>query len=153
MNRATLNPLFLGSDHAGFKLKEEIKSKLKEAGYEIIDLSPEVIDPQDDYPEIAEQVAKKVLTANGRGVLFCGSGNGVCLAANKIKGIRAALGYNIQAAKWSKTDENANILCLAGLVLNPDYAFSIVKHWLETAFSGEERHKRRIKKIKQLENL
>lgn len=143
--------IFIAADHAGFKLKDELKQKLKEMGFVIDDLTPEIPKPDDDYPQIALELAKKVVETTGQGILICGSGNGMSMAANKIKGIRAAVGYNTQSAKWSKNDENANVLCLAGLVLSPEYALTIVRHWLETPFSNEERHLKRIEEIKKLE--
>lgn len=145
------NTIYLGSDHAGFDLKETIFKYLKDNNYPVEDLSPGPPDPQDDYPDVAKKVAEKVLANQSLGVLLCGSGNGVCQAANKIKGIRASLGYNTQAAKWAKQDGNNNILCLAGRVLNPEYGWLIVKTWLATPFSGEERHQRRLEKIRKLE--
>lgn len=150
-----MNPLkstiYLGADHAGFELKEVILKYLKDNDYLVIDLSPGPPDPQDDYPDIAQKVAQKVLADQALGILLCGSGNGVCVAANKIKGIRASLGYNTQAAKWARQDGDNNILCLAGRVLSPEYATAIVKHWLETPPAAEKRHLRRIEKIKKLE--
>lgn len=147
-----MSTIYIGADHAGFDLKEKVAAKLKENGHEVEDLTPAPIDLDDDYPGVAEKVAKAVLANNAKGILLCGSGNGICVAANKIKGIRAALGYNIQAAKWAREHLDANILCLAGRVLNPDYANVIVKDWLATPFTGEERHVRRIGQIKKLES-
>jgi len=148
-----INPILLAADHAGFKLKNELKQKLTEQNFKLDDLTPKLLKPDDDYPDVAQILAKKVQETDGRGILICGSGNGVCLAANKVKGIRAALGYNTQSAKWASEHLNANVLCLAGAILSPEYAISIVKHWLETPFSEDERHKRRLEKIKQLENI
>lgn len=151
MINSNQNAIFIAADHAGFKLKNELKQKLAEQNLKIEDLTPTLIKLDDDYPDIAQILAKKITETNGRGILICGSGNGVCLAANKIKGIRAALGYNTQSAKWASEHLNANVLCLAGAILSPEYAVSIVRYWLETPFSKEERHKRRIEKIKKLE--
>lgn len=145
-------PIFIATDHAGFNLKEEIKNKLKELGYLLEDLTPNQPKPDDDYPLVAQKLAGEVLKNNGRGILLCGSGNGICMAANKTKGIRAALGYNTQAAKWARTDEDANILCLAGAVLSPEYATTITKNFLDTPFSKEERHQRRIEELKKLDD-
>ncbi len=139
--------IYLGSDHAGFELKEKIMTFLKLNEYMPEDLTPGPIDPKDDYPDIAAKVTAKVLETDALGILICGSGNGICMAANKIKGIRAALGYNIQTAKLAREHLNANILCLAGGVLQPDYAQAITRHFLETPFSDDERHKRRIEKL------
>jgi ribose 5-phosphate isomerase B len=142
--------IYLGADHAGFELKEKIKDFLKLNEYLPEDLTPGPIDLQDDYPDAAAKVATKVLeTADALGILICGSGNGICMAANKIKGVRAALGYNIQSAKKAREHLNANILCLAGGVLQPDYAQAITRHFLETPFSENERHKRRIEKLEK----
>jgi len=143
--------IFIGSDHAGFKLKEEIKLKLQELKYTLIDLTPDQPILTDDYPPVAQKVTTEVLKNNARGILLCGSGNGICMAANKVTGIRAALGYNTQSAKWARNDEDANILCLAGAVLSPEYATAITKNFLDTPFSEEERHTRRIEELNQLD--
>ncbi|MCX6778832.1 MAG: RpiB/LacA/LacB family sugar-phosphate isomerase [Candidatus Magasanikbacteria bacterium] len=147
----TNQQIFIGTDHAGFKLKEEIKLKLTELGYTLVDLSPNTPDPGDDYPSVAKKVTGEVLKNNARGILLCGSGNGICMAANKIKGIRAAVGYNTQSAKSARNDENTNILCLAGAILSPEYAVAIAKNFLDTPFSNEERHQKRIEELSQLE--
>jgi ribose 5-phosphate isomerase B len=120
-------------------------------GYSLVDLSQEIPNPADDYPLIAKILSQEVVKNKGLGLLLCGSGNGVCMAANKIKGIRAALGYNTNSAKWARTDEDANILCLAGNVLSPEYALTIAKNFLETSFSQETRHQRRIDVLNQLD--
>lgn len=145
-------PLFIGTDHAGYKLKEELKQKLTELGFKLTDLTPNTPNPTDDYPLIAQILSQKVVADQGLGILLCGSGNGVCMAANKIKGIRAALGYNTNAAKWARSDEDANILCLAGQVLSPEYALTITKNFLETPFSQIDRHQKRIEQLEQLDN-
>ncbi len=145
------SPIFIATDHAGYKLKEAVREKLTELGYNLTDLTPDTPDPTDDYPPIAIKLSAEVLKNNGRGILLCGSGNGICMAANKIKGVRAALGYNTQSAKWARNDEDANVLCLAGAVLSPEYAVSIAKHFLDTPFSGEERHKRRIEELEKMD--
>lgn len=140
--------IYLGADHAGFDLKERVKAKLAEAGdYRIEDLTSGPADPEDDYPLVAAKVAEKVVADKAKGILICGSGNGICLAANKHKGVRAALGYNTQAAKWAREHLDANILCLAGRVLNPEYASVIVRDWLVGPGLAEERHKRRVKQV------
>ena len=147
-----MSVIYIGADHAGFDLKEKVVAKLKESGHEVEDLTPAPIDLDDDYPAVAKKVAQAVLANDAKGILLCGSGNGICAAANKIKGIRAAVGYNTQAAKWAREHLDANILCLAGRVLSPDYAQVIVKDWLATPFSNEERHTRRIEQLKKMED-
>lgn len=144
--------IYLGADYAGFDLKERVKAKLLEnAEYRVEDLTPGPIDPNDDYPLVAEKVTEKVIAKGVKGILVCGSGNGMCMAANKHKGARAALGYNTNAAKWAREHLDANILCLAGRVLNPEYANVIVRDWLVGPGLAEERHERRIKQVVDLE--
>ena len=145
--------IYLGSDHAGFKLKQAIKEYLVKNGFAVKDLGNHNLSPLDDYPDYAEKVAKAVqknLNSN-KGILICGSGQGVCMTANKFKGIRAALGYSITAAKQSRAHGDSNILCLSGLGSNNLQAKKIVNAWLKEKFSGEARHVRRLKKIKIIE--
>ena len=145
--------IYLGSDHAGFKLKQAIKEYLIKSGFAIKDLGNHNLSPLDDYPDYAEKVTKAVqknLNSN-KGILICGSGQGVCMTANKFKGIRAALGYSIAAAKQSRAHGDSNVLCLSGLGSNNLQAKKIVNAWLKEKFSGEARHVRRLKKIKIIE--
>jgi len=109
------------------------------------------LDEADDYPDFTAPLAKKVVKEKGRGILICGNAVGVCVTANKVAGIRAAIGYNTSVAKTSRTDDNTNVLCLAGRVLSLDFAKAIADHWLKTPFSNEPRHVRRLKKIEELE--
>ncbi|HBW73851.1 MAG: Sugar-phosphate isomerase, RpiB/LacA/LacB family [Candidatus Magasanikbacteria bacterium GW2011_GWC2_45_8] len=144
--------LYIGSDHAGFKLKEEVKKYLEFLGYKFEDIGAKTFNEKDDYPEFARVVAEKVVVdVHAKGILICGNGVGVCMAANKIKGIRAGIGYNIGSAKTMRADDDTNILCLAGRVLSTEFARAIVRLWLETPFSGEERHLRRLKQVAKLE--
>ncbi len=143
--------IIIGSDHAGFDLKQEIKRHLKDLNYEFEDLgcySKESC----DYPDYGFKVAERVAKENGKGILICGSGIGMSIAANKVKGVRAALCQNEEEAKLSREHNNSNILCLGARIISPENAKNIVKIWLETKFSGEERHERRIKKITNFEN-
>ncbi|MFH1671399.1 MAG: ribose 5-phosphate isomerase B [Candidatus Portnoybacteria bacterium] len=141
--------IYLGSDHAGFHLKEEIKKYLKELGREYQDLGNKEIDPQDDYPDYALEVARKVVETKSRGILICATGIGMCITANKVKGVRAAVVWDEFTALSSREHNNANILCLAGKVLDVETAKKIVQIWLETEFSEEERHVRRLRKIEE----
>ena len=143
--------IYLGSDHAGFHLKEEIKKYLKELGREYQDLGNKEIDPQDDYPDYALEVARKVVETKSRGILICATGIGMCITANKVKGVRAAVVWDEFTALSSREHNNANILCLAGKVLDVETAKKIVQIWLETEFSNEERHIRRLGKIEEAE--
>ncbi len=146
--------IYLGSDHAGFKLKEKILEYLTKSGYQVKDLGNHNLSPNDDYPDYAAKAARAVQKnlKSGKGILICGSGQGVCMTANKFKGIRAALGYSVAAAKQSRVHGDSNILCLPGLGLNQVQAKKIVNAWLREEFSGEQRHIRRLNKIKKIEN-
>ena len=143
--------IYLGSDHAGYKIKEEIKKYLKEQGEKFKDLGNDQFDPADDYPDYAYPVAKKVAETGEKGILFCGNAQGVCILANKVKGVRAAVGADEYITKTSRTDDNSNILCIPGRVVTTDEAKKIVKVWLDTNFTEAERHVRRLKKIEEIE--
>ncbi len=145
--------LYIASDHAGFALKKYLVKYLKHGLKKPIkDLGPKKYSKDDDYPEFAGDLSKKVAAdKNAKGIIICGSGHGVCLVANKFRGIRAILGYSIEAAELGRQDEDANILCLAGWVLSAEHAAAIVKKFLETEFSAKPRHQRRIMEIKKIE--
>lgn len=140
----------VGSDHAGFMLKEEVTRILREAGVEYEDFGVYTLDSA-DYPDTAKKVARAV--ANGefdRGILVCASGIGMSIAANKVKGIRAALCGDEMTARLSREHNDANILVMGALVTNAERAAEIIRVWLSTEFSGEERHARRVRKIGEL---
>jgi len=141
-----MEKIIIGCDHGGFELKEAVKKFLKE-GYE--DITPE-LDKEDDYPDIALEVANKVAGTNALGIIICGTGIGVSITANKVKGIRAALCHNEFTAQMAREHNNANVLCMGGRVLEEAEALKIVKKFLETKFSTEERHNRRVKKMDEL---
>ncbi len=145
------NTIFIGADHAGFKLKEKIKEIITEKGYDCIDMGNKKYTPGDDYPDHAKSVAVKVSGTGSRGILVCDSGVGVCIAANKIHGIRAVNACSTKMAKMSRLHNGSNILCLGQDYLDPEQAEEIIKTWLETGFSPEERHHRRISKITRME--
>lgn len=147
----TKEKIYIAADHAGFAMKEELITWLKDTGYSVEDMGNTKLEEEDDYPDYAIPLAKKVVAKKGRGVVICGNAVGVCVAANKVPGIRAAIGYNTSVAKTSRTDDDANILCLAGRVLSLDFAKAIVDHWLKTPFSDAPRHVRRLKKIADFE--
>jgi ribose 5-phosphate isomerase B len=151
-SKSVRSKIFIGADHAGFKLKEAVKKWLSKSGYTVVDCGAVKLDPKDDYPDYAAKVAKKVVaTKNAWGILVCGSSEGVCLAANKVTGIRAVNVYDVDPAKKSREHLDANVLCLSGWYLWQNQALSITKTWLTTPFSGEARHVRRIAKIAKLE--
>jgi len=144
--------LYLGTDHRGYQLKEEIKRRLNIEGIEFEDAGNTEHDPQDDYVDYAKKVADLVLAdpAN-RGVLICGSGVGMDMVANKVKGIRSCLVYDPQRAQQSRAHEDANIVCIPADVLLPEQAVEIIKAFINTEFTSEERHVRRLKKMAEIE--
>ncbi|MBW2969804.1 ribose 5-phosphate isomerase B [Candidatus Woesearchaeota archaeon] len=140
----------IGADHAGFQLKEHLKKFLQKKGYEVKDWGAYKLVKTDDYPDYAAKVAKAV-QKEGMGILICGSAEGICIAANKIKGIRAVPIWNTKLAKLSREHNDANVLCLSGWMLTKKQAEQIAITWLKTPFSNKPRHKRRIEKIRRLE--
>ena len=143
--------LALGCDHAGFSLKGPITAALEADGHDILDLGTFSTDPV-DYPDFARAVGQAVLRGFvDAGILVCGSGVGASIAANKLRGIRAALCHDLFTARQSREDDDANVLCLGARVLDETTAVEVTRGWLEARFSGEERHARRVAKITQLE--
>jgi len=143
--------IYLGSDHRGFYLKENIKEFLKNLGYEVKDLGNTIYDEKDDYPDWILPVARIVALdpENSRGIIFGYSGQGEAIATNRVKGIRAAVFYGgpDEIIKLSRQHNDANILSIgAGFINNKD-AQKVIKLWLETPFTKEERHMRRIAKL------
>lgn len=144
--------VYLGADHAGFELKEQIKSCLKENGYDAQDCGAFSFDKNDDYPDFIAKAAISVAkNPNSKGIVFGKSGAGECIVANKIKGVRAVLGFSKENVKLSRLHNDANVLSLGSAFVKEDLANELVKIFLETPFSSEERHVRRIEKIKELE--
>lgn len=147
--------IVLGSDHAGFELKEAVKAHLLANGYEVEDVGTHS-NASCDYPDFVIPAAEKVARSNGnaRGIVFGGSGIGECIAANKVKGIRAALVFDEFTAKATREHNDSNVLSLGGRTVtgNPELANKLVDIWLTTAFSGDDRHVRRIRKISDYEN-
>lgn len=145
--------IYLGSDHRGFDLKERVKKRLVDEGYEVSDLGNDHLDPADDYVDFAEKVARAVAPSpEHKGILFCGSGAGMDMAANKILGIRSALVFDAIRAKQAREHEDANIASLPTDALDEETAWEMVKVFLETHFSGEARHVRRLEKMNRIEN-
>jgi len=144
--------IYLGADHGGFSFKEKIKEFLKELKIEYQDLGNKKFEPEDDFVDYAATVAQKVVETNGKGILVCTNGEGMCIAANKIKGVRAVVPTSKKVAQQSREHLDANILCLGEHVLSFREAKKIIKIWLETDFFPAERYIRRLNKIKNLEN-
>ena len=141
--------LYIGSDHAGFELKEVFKKYLDGQGVRHVDLGAFSLDPI-DYPDIAYEVCEKILEhddGEACGLLICGTGLGMCIVANKVKGIRAASIVDEKMAEMARRHNNANVICLAGRSIDQELAKKIVSVFLNTPFDGEERHVRRIEKI------
>ena len=149
--------IIIGSDHAGYELKEKLKKYLIGLGYECEDVGANKFEPLDDYPDfvipLAEKVAKNL--KDTRGIFLGGSGQGEAMLANKVKGIRAALYYGgpLDIIELSRTHNDANILSLGARFLTELEAKKAVKLWLDIQFSGEDRHKRRVEKIKSFETI
>ncbi len=143
--------IYLGADHAGFALKEKLKRWLDRKNIPYEDCGALILAPHDDYPDYAAKVARKVVQSKAKGILICGSGQGVCIVANKIKGIRAALAEHIKDAYLARKDDDCNIICLQGRGTGADKAQKIVHTFLETKFSAFSRFKRRVNKVKKLE--
>lgn len=147
-----MSMVYIGADHRGFELKEETKRRLEADGIEYTDMGNAVYDANDDYVDFAKAVADEVANeSDSRGILICGSGVGVDMAANKVRGIRSCLVFDEKRAMQSREHEDANVLCLASDVLITDTAYEVVKAFLNTPFKGEDRHVRRINKMKELE--
>ena len=143
--------LYIASDHAGFELKKEIASFLKQSNIEFEDIGSHEYNKLDDYPDYIIPAAKKVAENpdKNRAIILGGSGQGEAIAANKVKGVRAALYYGgpKEIVSLSKTHNNANILSLGARFIDKKEAIEIIKLWLKTSFSKEDRHSRRIDKI------
>lgn len=146
-----MKKIYIGADHAGFKLKEKIKSWLDRKGIIYEDCGDLILDMTDDYPLYAGKVAQQALKHKSLGVLLCGSAQGVCIAANKIKGIRAVVPFSLKEARLSKEHTDANILCLSGWYTHFHQATLMINIFLNTSFSHESRHVRRLNQIKKME--
>lgn len=145
--------IILASDHAGFQLKEQIKSYLNKEGYETEDVGANSFEKDDDYPDFIIPAAKKVAKEKCLGIIFGGSGQGEAIAANKVKGVRAALYYgkSLDIVRLSRTHNKTNMLSLGARFLGKEEAIKAVKIWLGTDFNNEARHIRRIGKISKIE--
>ncbi len=143
--------VYIGADHGGYNLKEDLKKKFSDSDIELVDLGAKVLKQDDDYPEFAENVGKKVVEdTEALGVLICRSGIGMSIAANKIKEVRAVLCTGMGQAVKSRAHNNCNVLVLGADLTNADQAAGFIKTFVAGEFSGEERHQRRIDQIKKL---
>ena len=143
--------IVIGSDHAGFPLKEDLTAYIRQLGHQVVDVGTHSTEPV-DYPDYAEALSKALLGGQAaRGVLICGSGVGASVAANKLPGIRAGLCHDTYSAHQGVEHDDMNVLVLGGRVIGPELAQELVKAYLEATFTGEERHRRRLEKVYALE--
>lgn len=145
--------IYLGADHNGFELKHQLASFLTEKGYKVFDEGDTALKPDDDYPQFAARTVAAMRASkdpDARGILICGSGQGMCMVANRFKGIRASLCWDEVEARASRNDDDSNILCLPARYINLDKAESLTAIWLTTAFAGAPRFKRRIKQMDEV---
>lgn len=145
--------VFLGSDHNGYHLKENVFAYLSKRGYDVEDVGDKDPDPDDDFPQFAQAAALRVIGEdNARAILVCGGGQGMCMAANRFRGIRASVIWDEYEAKMTRNDNDSNVLCLPARLLDNDEPAwqSIVDTWLETPYADAERYRRRNRQLDEL---
>lgn len=147
--------IYLGADHQGFALKEDVFAYLAKRGYDVEDVGDRELRPDDDFPEFAQMAALKILgdeDDNARAILICGGGQGMCMAANRFRGIRASVIWDAYEAKMTRNDNDSNVLCLPSRILQHDEKVwkEIIDTWLETPFASAARYKRRNAQIDEL---
>lgn len=142
----------IASDHGGFALKEQMAGSLRGAGFEVVDFGAHELNPGDDYPDFIIPMARAVAAGEiERGIALCGSGVGASIAANKIRGVRAALIHDVFSAHQGVEDDDMNVFCLGGNVIGSALAWELIETFLAAHFSGAERHRRRVAKVQGLE--
>jgi ribose 5-phosphate isomerase B len=142
----------LGTDHAGFEFRNEVAEILAALGHDVDDVGAHVLDPQDDYPDFALRVAQAVASGQAeRGVIVCGSGVGASIAANKVHGVRAAMCHDTYSAHQGVEHDDMNVLCMGARIVGIELARELLGAFLGAVFSGEERHRRRLGKIMDIE--
>ena len=140
-------PILIASDHAGFNLKKFLIAELQKTGFSLLDLGCDSAEKSVDYPDFAQKLAKKIIAKKAKiGILVCGSGVGISIAANRFKEVRAALCSNAKIAKLSRLHNDANVICLGARLISPLSALRAVKVFLETEFEGQ-RHEKRVLKL------
>lgn len=144
--------VFIGSDHRGYQLKQTLVEWLRTNGYNCLDIGNDKYEIDDDYTDFAIKTAERTVKEKGFGIVICGSGVGVCIAANKVKGARAALCTTVKQARLAREDDNANILCLGSDLVKTNESEKILEAFLTTTFSSLERHVRRLNKINKYES-
>lgn len=144
--------IVVGSDHAGFPLKQEMAGLLRDLGHEVLDVGTHSTAPV-DYPDSAEAVGRAVVDGRAeKGVLICGSGVGASVAANKVKGVRAAICHDVYSAHQGVEHDDMNVLVLGGRIIGPSLAAELVRAYVGARYTAEERHARRLKKVIALDN-
>lgn len=147
--------IYLGSDHQGFHLKEKVFAYLAKHGYDVEDVGDKTLDPDDDFPEFAQAAALRIIGSEDkdpRGILLCGGGQGMAMAANRFRGIRASVIWNAFEAKMTRNDNDSNVLCIPARILENDESAweGIIEVWLNTPFATATRFKRRNAQIDEL---
>ena len=142
----------VGGDHGGYPLKQELIPHLEESGHQVQDLGAHTFDPADDYPDFAQAVAQAVASGKAeRGIVVCGSGVGTCITANKAAGVRASVCHDTYSAHQGVEHDDMNVLCLGARIVGIELARELVAAFLGARFTGEERHQRRLNKLKAIE--
>jgi RpiB/LacA/LacB family sugar-phosphate isomerase len=145
--------IYIGADHQGFTLKNELIDMLSHTGYKVVDEGDTRLQPDDDFPQFAARTTRALLASNDpedKAILICGSGQGMNMAANRFSGIRASLIWDVRSAFDARNDDDSNVLCLPASILKSERANTIVHTWLTTPFAGAARYKRRIKELDEL---
>ena len=143
----------VAADHNGYELKNEISEILKRDGHDVIDIGPHSLDPLDDYPDFAKPLAKSVSSGEtDRGIMVCGSGVGASVAANKVKGVRAAVCHDIYSAHQGVEHDDMNVLCLGSRIVGTEVVRELVSAYISAVYTNEERHARRLNKVIEMEN-
>lgn len=145
--------IYIGSDHNGHQLKGSLKEHLVKHGHDVHDGGNDKLDPLDDFPVFAARVVNDILSSKDedtRGILLCASGQGMCMVANRFKGIRACLAWDRESARAARNDDDSNVLCLPASSLRSDAAYEIVQTWLNTPFANAQRFVRRIREMDEV---
>ena len=142
----------VGADHNGYALKKTIAGLLRSLGHDVVDVGAHEMDPSDDYPDFAGALARTVASGEAeRGVMVCGSGVGASVAANKVRGVRAAVCHDTYSAHQGVEHDDMNVLCLGARIVGEEVAREAVQAFVSATFSGEERHRRRLEKVLAIE--
>lgn len=145
--------IYIAADHNGFEMKKQLTDFLERSGHEMIDEGDKSLQPEDDFPQFAGRAVSAMLSSGEhepKGILICGSGQGMCIAANRFKGIRACLCHDMHEARTARNDDDSNVLCLSARLTTAKQAEPIITAWLNTPFAGAPRFKRRIQELDQL---